>query len=489
MKTISFKHVQFKVKDNLFVKINDLTLENNELLVLIGANGSGKTLLAKALHQQFECVQGDISTKYTSALVSFEDQQQLFADDFELRNSDTASDEELNGISVASLFSSTNNDLQTQVIKALNIDVLLTKTIRQLSGGEGRRVLIAKALCQQPNLLILDTPFDALDISYRQKLLDIVQYIHNNLSTKIVLIVNRKEEIPSCCTNLGVVENLSIIKLDSYNKMIQDDDVNTLLYIKDLPDIMLPKAPNTAEFKTDSEGNVFSLNNINISYDRPIIKNFSFSLKQGKHVLITGENGAGKSTLISLITGDNPLVYTNDVCVFGYKRGNGESIWDIKKHYGQVSAALHLDYRVSSSALNVVLSGLYDSIGLYTQVGDNEKAIAMQYLKLLNLQSKASSPFNQLSFGQQRLLLIARALIKQPALLILDEPLQGLDPIARAMVKSYINYFMQHSKTSIVFVSHHKEDIPKGFDYEINFVKQSTKPLLYDIQIIQTKHS
>ena len=171
-------------------------------------------------------------------------------------------------------------------------------------------------------------------------------------------------------------------------------------------------------------------------------------------------------------------MYANDVTVFGMKRGSGESIWDVKRYYGVVSGQLHLDYRVSAPVINVILSGLYDSIGLYQQPKGDELRIARMWLKLIGLEQDEKTSFKSLSFGQQRLMLIARAMIKNPPLLILDEPLQGLDASARALVKAFLSYIMKNGHTSVLFVSHHKEDAPDGITNILTFVPRGTE---YDI--------
>ena len=119
-----------------------------------------------------------------------------------------------------------------------------------------------------------------------------------------------------------------------------------------------------------------------------------------------------------------------------------------------------------------MLSGFYDSIGLYSKPSDEEISVAKRWLKLAGLQDKQDTPFKSLSFGQQRLLLIVRALVKQPPLLILDEPLQGLDGYARALVKSFISKVVESKNTSILFVSHHAEDLPAGFTNRLEFVRK-----------------
>ena len=270
---------------------------------------------------------------------------------------------------------------------------------------------------------------------------------------------------------MGIISDCKIVKLASFEEIEQDEDAKMLLGYANVPDVTLPEAPEKAKLP-EIEGDVIvSLKDVNIEYQRKVLDHLYFEVRKGQHWHIMGPNGAGKSTLLSLITGDNPLVYTNDVTVFGYKRGSGESIWDIKKYYGLVSGALHLDYRVNGPVINVVLSGFYDSIGLYSKVSDEEITIARRWLEIAGLSDKEDVGFKSLSFGQQRLVLIIRALVKNPPLLILDEPLQGLDSYARALVKSFISYAMHNGNTSILFVSHHQEDLPEGFTNRLSFVR------------------
>ncbi len=467
---LSFHDAIFRLHDKLQVSIPKLDLKAHDLIVLIGQNGSGKTAVARALAGELELISGTAPTGVQAQLVSFEKQQQLFAADFALRNTDNGTAKEEQGITGEDLLSGLDQKSVNEAVIALNAAALLKRPIRTLSGGEGRRILLIQALGAKPELLVFDTPFDALDSATRVQLLEIIAYIHKNYELPLVLIVNRADEIPKELTALGIISNLAISRLDSKEALLQDPQAQSLLYCARLPALDLPAAPAKLALLPLPPGPLVQMKKLNICYERPIFQDFDFTVNPGEHWQITGPNGAGKSTLLSLITGDNPLVYANDVTVFGIRRGSGESIWDIKKYIGYVSGSLHLDYRVSAPVINVLLSGFYDSIGLYQQPGDEELKLARQWLTLINLQDQEKKSFKSLSFGQQRLLLIARALVKQPPLLILDEPLQGLDAYGRALVQAFISYVMARGKTSVLFVSHHQEDAPSGITHRLSFI-------------------
>ncbi len=469
-RTITFTEAVYALDEERTVNLGSLTIQPNDLIVLIGGNGSGKTSVAKALNDELELNSGVAPTNYHSVLVSFEKQMELFEADYQMRNSDCTTPEEEIGITPASYLKDCDESLLPELIKGLKLEPLMEKPIRTLSGGEGRKVLIAKALASKPNLIIFDTPFDALDVETRAELLKLIEDIHTVYQTPTVLIVNRPSEIPNSLTSMGIIQNCSIVKLASRQEIEADEDAKALLGYAKVPVVTLPTPPVKVRIPEIEGDTIESLKNVTVEYQRVVLDHLNFEVKKGEQWHIMGPNGAGKSTLLSMITGDNPLVYANDVTVFGFKRGSGESIWDIKKYYGVVSGALHLDYRVNGSAINVVLSGFYDSIGLYNKPSDEEIMIARRWLSLAGLASKEHDSFKALSFGQQRLLLIVRALVKNPPLLILDEPLQGLDGYARALVKSFISYVMQNGKTSILFVSHHQEDLPEGFTNRLTFV-------------------
>ena len=470
-RTLQWHDAIYTLKDDLKFNLGNLTIKPDDLIVFIGGNGSGKTSLARALGCDLKLHSGSAPENYHPVLVSFEKQMKLLEDDYKMRNNDNASHEEAFGITPRKLFASLDQSLLFEVIKSMKLSALLDTPIRQLSGGEGRKVLLAQALCSKPNLIIFDTPFDALDVQTRLELLKLIDEIHTKYATPIVLIVNRPSEIPDTLTAMGIISDLKIAKLASRKEIELDEDAKVLLGNAKLMDVSLPKTPLKFALPTLKSDKIISLKNINVTYQRKVLDNLNFEVKKGEHWQIIGPNGAGKSTLLSFITGENPLVYANDVTVFDFKRGSGESIWDIKKYYGLVSGTLHLNYRVSSSALNVVLSGFYDSIGLYNQASDEEINCAKGFLKIAGLLDKAHESFKNLSFGQQRMLLIIRALVKNPPLLILDEPLQGLDGYARTLVKSFISYIMKNGNTSVLFVSHHDEDTPDGFTNRLSFIR------------------
>jgi molybdate transport system ATP-binding protein len=204
---------------------------------------------------------------------------------------------------------------------------------------------------------------------------------------------------------------------------------------------------------------LIEMNSVTVRYDEKCVLNrLDWTVMPGEHWKITGPNGAGKSTLLSLVSGDNSQAYANDISLFGIRRGSGESVWDIKKRIGLVSTAFQQDYRVGVTVRIVVISGFFDSIGVYNQFSKKQQEIALEWLEMLHMDQHLDAPFRNLSYGEQRLVLLARAMVKQPDLLILDEPCQGLDDINREMVLKLIDHLGKTGRTQILYVTHHQED-------------------------------
>ena len=199
----------------------------------------------------------------------------------------------------------------------------------------------------------------------------------------------------------------------------------------------------------------------------------NWTIERGQHWQVTGPNGSGKTCLLNLITGDHPQCYVNDIFVFGMQRGSGESIWDIKQHLGYVSSALQWEYNVSVSVKNAIISGFFDSIGIYQKYSDRQSEIADQWLYLLGMEKRANQPFSQLSFGDQRLILIARAMVKHPPLLILDEPCLGLDDLNRQLVLALIEKICLGSETTVLYVNHRSQDNIPGIQNHLPMTLRS----------------
>ncbi len=463
----------FAITNRKQLQVGTLQLARGSCTAVVGNNGSGKSALARALCGELPLTQGQCLQQPSAVRLSFEQQQALMELDWQRRNTDIANEDEELGFTTTELLSAIATPARmTTLCQRLEIDHLLDRPYRFLSSGEGRKILLAQALLAEPELLVLDEPFDGLDIEARAQLMQLLGELHA-AGQSLVLIVNRFEEIPPFADQLGLLADGQLLRLGSPAAVLADPVMAQLAHAETLEHSRLPAAPTSDTRRATFTGPLVRMRQLNVIYgERRVLDRLDWEMNPGEHWHIVGPNGAGKSTLLSLITGDHPQGYCNDLTLFGRRRGSGETIWEIKQQIGYVSPALHLEYRVSTTPLAVILSGYFDSIGLYENPGDQRLKLAYEWLALLGMTAQAQLPFHSLSFGQQRLLLIVRALVKHPPLLILDEPLQGLDTLHRQLVRQFVSILMRAGSSQLLFVSHHLQDAPDGLTHRFSFIPE-----------------
>ncbi|EXU73507.1 molybdate ABC transporter ATP-binding protein ModF [Erwinia mallotivora] len=475
MSTLHISQGQFYPGGNQTLSLGDFSLRAGEAWAFVGANGSGKSSLARVLSGELPVGKGQLESTFLRPFrLSLEQLQKLVADEWQRNNTDMLGvDEEDSGRTTAEIIQDEVKDpLRCQQLASqFAITPLLPRRFKYLSTGETRKTLLCQALMSRPDLLILDEPFDGLDVASRASLTQVLAELHQHGHT-LVLILNRFEDIPDFIDNVGVLAECSLVEVGPRQTILAQALIAQLAHSENLQGMALPESDNDQQPALAADTPLIILRNGVVSWnDRPVINQLSWQVNPGEHWQIVGPNGAGKSTLLSLVTGDHPQGYSNDLTLFGRRRGSGETIWDIKKHIGYVSSALHLDYRISSSVRNVIISGFFDSIGIYQAVSDRQRFLAGQWLHLLGMDTPvADAPFNTLSWGQQRLVLIVRALVKHPTLLILDEPLQGLDAINRQLVRRFVDVLIGEGKTQLLFVSHHAADAPRCITHRLTFI-------------------
>jgi molybdate transport system ATP-binding protein len=316
------------------------------------------------------------------------------------------------------------------------------RNLRTFSSGERKKEFLKYCLKKNPDYIILDNPMDHLDHASRKELAVAIEAIA--ASVRIIQLINRTADLLPFIPNKALIENNSF-ELSSINAIEHNPFENN--------DNKLP-----IHHEVFSDRVLVKMNAISVSYDeRPIIDSLSWTINQGDFWHLIGPNGSGKSTILSLISGDNSKGYGQDVELFGRKKGSGESVWEIKKQIGFFNTAMTDLFNKRYSLEEMILSGFFDSIGLYTEPTTLQRKIAAQWLEAIQMNHLKKKIFNRLSIGQQRLALIARAVIKHPPLLILDEPLEGLDDQNTALVIQLINMIKKETNIAILFVSHRTE--------------------------------
>ncbi len=471
--------MQFLKLDNVFPRIPDvefkspvnLTVNEGECWTVYGVNGSGKTLLAQIIKGGFGIKSGDIVYDFMAAeraktndyvypsqfikIVGFEAAYTMgsFRDAYYQQR---FSSMEIDWYpTVRELLPDT--EYAQHVIDLLNITPLLEHRLITLSSGQLRRLLIAKAMLEKPRMLIFDNPFIGLDVESRTLLDGVFESLRKD-GVQLMFLVPTVRDIPKITTNVLWLDKLESrftgLKCEFDRLGIKEEaPAVTKFNFKTL-------TPKPADFNI-----AVKMENLDINYGSIIYqKGLNWTIKKGEKWALLGPNGSGKSTLLSYIFADNPQAYSKPLTLFDRKRGTGESIWDIKRHIGFTSSEMHLYYLENVPCHSVVESGFFDSVGLYKKPSDEQIAYAdelMEYLGIAHIKNKG---FLKVSSGEQRLLLFARAMVKNPDLLILDEPFHGVDFAHKMVCLNLINQFLLQPDKSIIFVTHYKEEIPRNVE-------------------------
>lgn len=358
---------------------------------------------------------------------------------------------------LSSLPSGTKKPIWTfeKVVAELKLQTLLDEKLIKLSNGETKRVLLAAALLRNPVVLALNHPLAGLDVASRKEFLGLLDTIAHSGTT--LLMATAPQEIPDVITHVAVFNNDNTITpflkkefrpadmIAAPIKPMAETEVKALLSLHAMPNFI----------------DIVLMKNVSIRYgEHLILDNINWTVKRGERWALTGPNGSGKSTLLSLINGDNPQAFANHIVLFDRRKGSGESIWDIKKKTGFFSPELYQYFPLETSCLQAVESGFWDTIGLFRPSHAYTSGIALRWMKLLHIDQLAAKLLRNVTPVQQRLCLLARALVKSPPLLLLDEPCQGFDASELLHFKHLIESICAHSNTTLIYVSHYAEELP-----------------------------
>ena len=367
-------------------------------------------------------------------------------------------------------------ELRDRLYAMFGLDGLLDKYIISLSSGELRKFQLTRTLLAMPRVLVLDNPFIGLDAATRDQLSQLLGALADEMKLLIILVLPRPDVIPGFITHIIPVSGLDVLPKVPVSEFVPpdpslyrscDSDVggsDPFVGLQPPQDDNLCHSERSEESRpggSEESPEIIRCTGVTIRYgDRTILKDLDWTVREGECWALTGENGSGKSTLLFLVCADNPQAYACDIALFGRRRGTGESIWDIKRHIGYVSPEMHRAYLKNLPALDIVASGLFDTVGMFNHATEEQLEGCRKWMEAFGIGALADRPYLRLSSGEQRLCLLARAFVKDPDLLILDEPMHGLDLRHCSQVKSIIDSYMERPHKTLVMVTHYESELP-----------------------------
>ena len=526
---LSVRNGAFRLGDRIVFEHTTWVFHRHEHWAIIGANGSGKTLLAEALRGGLPLVRGELlyhfrpprGLTHEEAIghVSFEDRKAEVHDTVVQSRWNSLEEEgallvrdflsyervmEINPFEVSRRDGQARSEFVRRMRRAvglLQVAPLLDRGLISLSNGERQRVQLARALSHPMRLLILDEPFAGLDAATRGHFHALLERLMDT-PLRVLLITTRVEDLPRHVTHVLCVAQCrvvaagprgAILSLPRVKRLFatgmggtwggvrsgraggkQSGDISGKLLRRgawagccgqECPRSGTGGSKGRRGAQDSPAIELVRLRKVTVRYGNTVIlRNINWTIRAGESWALLGPNGSGKTTLLSLILGDNPQVYTNDVVVFGRQRGDGESVWDIKKHIGWVSPELHLHFNDGATCFEVVGSGFFDTVGLYQPLSARQRSAARSWLGRFQLLEVADDPLYSLSAGLQRMVLLARALVKNPRLLILDEPCHGLDSAHRNLFVQAVDGLIRAGTATVAYVTHQHDEIPTSIN-------------------------
>jgi len=506
---ITLDNVTVRLQDKLILQNSFWQIDSDQHWAILGPNGSGKSTLVRALWGGVPLRSGRIlyafgdstqavhlvpqrhpigygSCETHQRLMEYESMQEELREYAGKTDEVTTAQEViLSGISANREVTPDDRARLVGVADSLGIPYLLQRGITLLSTGEMRKTLIARALMKSPRLLILDEPFDGLDEESRVSLGESINHLMAG-TMRVILVTHRAEEIVPNTTHVLFIKNGRLFMQGPKEEMLTSEKVSKLFgcelrlekddgryrvsygleklhkvdgaflgrnVFHDIPETLIEMKETTVRY-----GEVLALDRL------------TWSMKRGENWAILGPNGSGKSTILELILGENLQGYSNQVFIFGKPKGSGQTLWDIKRRIGVVSSELQIQYRKKMSAYDVIASGFYDSIGLYQYPTAEQKEIVDAWVELLRIGEIAQESYHRLSYGQKRMVLLARAMVKPPVLLILDEPCHGLDILNRRRILNIVE-MIGETETNLLYVTNHREEILSSITHVLRLQK------------------
>ena len=483
---LSINHAVLKLGGAVVFADLNFRINKGENWALIGESGSGKSALLQVIAGKFHLSGGNITYHFHEAflqnhpqndesltfhrLIALVESRHHFrnlsnTNDFYYQQRYNSSDSE-DALTVAEYLAVIKSVIENpywtleKTLQIMHLEALRDEQLIKLSNGETKRLLIASALLKNPVVLMLDNPLAGLDVQTRAEFNTIISEIVKSGIT--VIMATSPFEIPASITHVAVLQNGTIAKqipASQFDAKAVADTRKDKIDQRELANLLNSKNTNqTFEW-------IVKMDNIHIRYgDKQVLKDVDWHIKQGERWALLGPNGAGKSTLLSLINADNPQAYANDIILFDRKRGTGESIWDIKSKTGFVSPELFQYFPTDNSCLQVIESGYYDTMGLFRPSDPKKSAIALHWMKALEIDKYARQLLKNIPASAQRLCLLARALIKNPTLLIFDEPCQGMDAHQQQHFKAIVDTICELSNVTLIYVTHYQHEIPDSVD-------------------------
>lgn len=449
-----WKNTSIKIRTSLLLQGIDLRLRKGDVLGIIGPNGSGKTILAKAIAGELavsgEVIDDEIFTK--KRFVPFHSSLSLSNGGAVYRQ------QRWNKIDTE-LLPKVNDELQKcekseaarNLLDVFGLGHLSESFVINLSNGEQRKLELVKALSAKPDLLVLDNAFTGLDSEARPLLTQMLEKLISQKQTIVMTGLELSDFPPS-------VNQFLMLKNGFVQPVCNKEEVT----IEKLQ--LFETKKGTIRWKNSTKTELVYLNNVSLQYgERIILNNINWQINAGERWSLSGPNGSGKTSLLNLIFGDNPKAYGCDIRLFEKQKGTGESIWDIKARIGFVSPELHQYLPQNQSVIDVICSGFSEAESSFKKTTGYQRDFASQWLKSLGYAEIANRLFGELPTSAQRIVLFIRTLVKNPPLLILDEPFQGLDATHVGLLKDLLNRIAAESNCAVVFVTHIPEELPECF--------------------------